>query len=385
MNQFPQRPNPNLFQKIAAVAGGMTGGQGLFDETLYGGFNRKVADWKTQIEPAERAANIERQANTNERTMAMQVIAQKLKDQADRERFTLSQQELKIKEDRAAVYRMKAENPAAKVVMPKGGNVRLIYPGGRIVDTGIPTGSMTDSDRLALEQSHDITRDTLRDVNASNRIDQTQQALDNRQERGAWQIFNVPDGKGGVKAVRINTLTGETIDLTTGQPGGVQTPIGGVTRPGSGANATETPAQKRISQFLKARELYNTIPEMRKYIKLGSPGPNDFYIVPPGSNFFGATGPTPEMYRDISMKIYGSPTPPAVDRSGNEMPNITIGGQSEEIPNIDIGQPNFKPNTPAQAPGAQAPLRRQVQNDVTGEKRWVVSTDGGKTWNFEGR
>jgi len=361
LNSYPNRQDyephgvKGFFTKLGAIAGGMTGGPQLYSEVMDHNFNDKLKDWNNQIVPAEHAATLEKQANTNERTAAMQTIADKLRQEANdiREKNNqktadLKQQQIdekakndeanaKIRQQRADVYEFKAKNPGLKLVMTKGGNVQAMDPiTGELHDTGVPTGSLTDADRLALTQENKIEQiHTTGEETRTTNEQKNEQTLGQIDERG-----------------NQSRLTKQT-------PSGNQT----------GSNKPELPSQTRVRQVNKARELFNSRPDLRPFIKIQG---NDVQITPPGKNFFGsASGPTPAQYKEINDSIYAGTLVSPISSHDNNSPSKSN---------------NITPNQPiSNTPQVTAPLSKQVQNKTTGEVRTAYSYDGGKTWTFAKR
>lgn len=71
----------------------------------------------------------------------------------------IAQQKVDISSDRAEVYRYKAENPGIKIIAPKGGHIQAVNSStGQVVKDFGPTGTMSESDRLDVEKSNDLTK-----------------------------------------------------------------------------------------------------------------------------------------------------------------------------------------------------------------------------------
>lgn len=279
LNTYPNRESPEFqhkgvggfLTKLAAIAGGMQQGPGMYSEVMDHKFNDKLKDWQTQIGPVERAATLEKQTNTNERTMAMQTIANRLRDEAQQHKEQNDAVNAQIRQQRADVYEFKAKNPGMKLVITKGGNVQAMDPiTGEMHDTGIPSGSLTDADKAAL--THDYTSKEITQRGEETRKTQDVKHEDTMEEIGA---------------------RGEQARTTKSTPSGT----GNNPRP-------ELPSQTRVRQFNKARELYNSRPDLRPFIKIN--GTNDFQITAPGKSFLGnPQGPTPQQYKEINDAIYG--------------------------------------------------------------------------------
>jgi len=266
-----------------------------------------MRDWKEQLDPAYKSATLERQSNVNERTLAMQTISAELREQAQQHKEANDTKRAEIAQQRADVYEYKAKNPNLQFNFT-GPTVKVSDPQtGKVADTGIPTGNLSDADKLALQQGQALER-----ISATGEERRTTQAEGHEQDMD--EII----------------ARGEQARRTRATPSG-------------GTGKDELPTQTRVRQFNAARELANTRPELKKFIKLGSPGSNDFTITPPGQGFFGPTGPTKEQYEEIQGAVYS-------------------GAMSKQT-----------------GRGVQTIYKTQ-RNTRTGATRRVMSTDGGKTW-----
>lgn len=321
LDAYPTAEKPSALRKIAAaVVGGWQGidkGKAVLDAP----FNKAVEDWKNKIGPTERAAQLENQGNANDRQMAYQTISQELRQQAQAAKEANDAEKLKVSQHRADVYDFKAKNPGMKLAFPKGGNIQAIDPQtGEAKDTGIPTGSMTELDKMNL--THDQRTDEIH-----TRGDETRETEGVKHTNRVGEIF----------------ARGDEARKTKSTPGGGT---------GGGSTKAELPTQTRIRQFNAARELWNSRPDLRPFIKLGRPGSNDFSVTPPSNGgFFSTAGPTAEQHKAINDAIYGKAS-------------------------IPINQPG-RSNTADK--NGQRMVKTQ-RNTKTGATREVESYDGGKTW-----
>lgn len=312
ISQYPQREKPGWLRTLAAMLTdykyGPNAGQKVMDQP----FEMKLEDWKNQIAPMQASANLERQENVNSRTLAYQQISAELRDKAQEAKEKNDERNAAIRQQRADIYDFKARNPNMKIVIPKGGNIIAIDPlTGQSHDTGIPTGSLTETDKLNLQQENRMGQ-----IAATGQ--QTRQTEEVRQtgreaiaETRGWQIFNIPDpnNPGQQKAVKINQITGKVEDITQGQ---ISVP--GVTKPSSAGGKPETEASKKLRTYRLAQELYNRNPKLSKFIHLDKRGPGTFDIELPGvSKLRGSYGPTQKEYDEIQDYIYG------------DMPTVQLG------------------------------------------------------------
>lgn len=275
IESMPTRNKPGALRKIGAslVAAGK-GGPELGMRAAYAPYYRDVEDWMMKMQPAYQAANLERQGNINERQLAYGMTGRGLEEKrlAEQERTHRANEE--IRQKRADIYEFKALNPNMRIVEPKGGNIYAIDPQtGETIDLGIPSGTLSEMDRYEL-----IHKDRLEEIAA-------------RGEQSRRTRATVPGG--------------------------------------SMAGGPEISTQRKVGEYLRARELYNSRPDLRPFIKLEAPGTNDFIITPPTySKLWGSRGPTQEQYEEMSNYIYGeepeaeptpTPTPPTRKPSGKSV------------------------------------------------------------------
>lgn len=308
LDSAPTRRDPGTVRKIGAALAGFGGMSPQdIDASLYAPYHREMADWKTKLAPAQQGAQLERQNNINERTMAYQTISAKLKQEADEHKAKLDDTKAAIAQQRANVYQMKSLQPDLKFNFT-GPKVLVTNPKtGEVKATDIDTGNLTDADKMALSQEQALER-----IGATGNEARETEGV--RQENRATNIVS----------------QGEQNRLTRATPSGA---VGGVNKP-------ELPTQTRARQFSKAQQAYNSHPEWRSSIKLGT---NDFKI----------TATDPNTISQINSFIYGSPE---TDRRATSPNNVS------------------KPNEL---------MTRTVKNRNTGEVKQQTSNDGGKTWSFK--
>jgi len=289
-SEYPQAPKPGIGRRIGAAALGAVGdinnlfdnhgkfnpsgrtgsGQGIFDQvTGKTDYNEKITDWKNKIGPAQQSANIERQTNSNERQAAYQAAALQLRDEAQAAKQSNDEKKIAISEHRAQVYEFKAKHPGVKFDF-KGPTVIVSDPiSGEVTDTGIPTGSMSQMDKLNLGHEN-----KMEEIGAT--------GDENRKTEGVKNT-NVL-GQIGAR--------GDEARQTKETPSGNQ--------PG---NKPPTPAATRTQQTVTARQLINTRPDLAPFIKIDG---NDFKVVPPSTGGMFSKGPSPAQHKEILDAIYGS-------------------------------------------------------------------------------
>jgi hypothetical protein len=324
LDTYPKRSEnePSVLRRIGgalmAVSGGLPAGRGMNfykanPQAIGQGvgfmdkpFEDKLTDWKNQISPIEQGANLERYHNVNERTMAYQAVSNQLKDEAQKHKEANDAVNAQIKQHRADIYEFKAMHPGLKFDF-HGPTVMAADPiSGKVNDTGIPTGSMSELDKMNLSQDFSMQRigATGEEARKTETVRQTgRENLEDIKQTGRTDIQNT----------KLNFKTG-----AGGKP--------------------ETPTQTRVRQFNTARELYNTRPDLRPFIKLGNPGANDFTVIPPTEGFFGHRGPSADLYNEAKNKIYGDTAIAPVSAHSPNGPAVQTGGNGTSQNGPDLGK-----------------------------------------------
>lgn len=335
LGEYPEATKPGWLKVIGATLADLARpGTGM--QVVEGGRTRKLADWKNKIGAAQDAASLERQTNVNERQLAGTIATQERLSKADEARAEKDAARTKIMQDRAEVYRLKSLKGNFRFDF-SGPKVLIADPAtGKVEQTDIDTGSLSDADKMALQQDNALELEGVRQGGRESLEGMRQTGREGLAETRGWTAFNTADGK----TILVNQITGETKPIT-----GVE---GTLIKPGttSGGRTGELPTQTKVRQATAAREFAARNPELGKFIQF-SPG-NEFTIRPPATSRF-STGPTPEQYAQITKAIYGDelPVSPVTSRSGA-------------------------------TPSTGAPKVMRQRSPSTGKIR--ESTDGGKTW-----
>lgn len=190
------------------------------------------------------------------------------------------EQDSEVRRMRADVYKFKAENPAARIITQRGGDVIAYDPvNNRVLRSFGSSGLLSEADRIELEQSGATNLEGVRAQNAS--------ALEGQRQEGRIAAI----GAQGLQQRQTNAA-----------------------KPGE----EMLPTQQKVQQYLQAKQLASN-PEYARYFKFS--GANDFSMVPPGfmSGDYG-------VYKDLQNKVYGSNTPaqePATISPPMQLPNQT--------------------------------------------------------------
>ena len=238
-----------------------------------------------------------------------------------------------------------ANNPNYQAVRTRGGDVQYIdRKTGKVVDTGIDSGTMTQEAELTkrgqnatqLEQTRETGREKLEGVRQGNR------AI-NLQTRGGQAIANIE-------------AQGRQARETKSTPSG-----------------TKMPAQERIGQQMVITQIENEHPELKGFATID---PNTGMVnIAQGGGMFGG-GPTPDQRQFILDRLY----PGGLGGMATGQPQAGTRLQSAPVPE-PVPQAAPQGNVPAQTQGI--PEGAQVQRSPSsGHMRY--STDGGKTWTVVG-
>jgi hypothetical protein len=308
VNNYPTREKPSKLRRLGAMlidyTKGPKAGQDFYNEP----FNDKLTDWKNKLGPAQSAANLERYENVNNRTMAYQTISNELREKAQASKDRNDEAKAKVSQQRADVYKFKAENPHLEFNY-LGPKIKVINPQtGEITETEWDSGNLTATDKINLNQKNAMARIGFTGVQNRLTEDTRQTGRETMAETRGWgDPVMIKDKTGKEVAVSINKITGEVKEVKIKDEN-----IGPIVRPPSGGavGRVEQPTQTKVRQYNAARELVNSRPDLAPFINLTSA--NEFTITPQSTNtgltgyFKGPkSGPTPEQFKQINDAIYG--------------------------------------------------------------------------------
>lgn len=364
-NQFPIRQKPGKLDRIAAAfieAGtarpsAVVGGQPIGFEmapareriaareaALYPNYHRELEDWTTRLKGLEPAMTAERYYNINARQTAAE-IARREQEQQKIDLQAKKQQDInEYYSQKLALERLKLEKPNLKFHKQEGGNILVENPAtGEITDSGVKSDVFTKAEEIRLGI-------TSREKIASAQIASRERIAQERDDDIIATFQETVDGK--VKTFGV-TRGGQKKEIST---------TGVITRPGTpprgSTSATETPTQRKVREYNRAREAHNTHPEWQKWIKLGDPGTNDFKIEEPPSYWFKQVTPAEKKsYEDMVKFIYNTSGVP-------DVPSQNIpGGLSREalgLPATSI--PDTAPMIPSPAPSVSPELQQKARD-----------------------
>ena len=189
----------------------------------------------------------------------------------------ISQQNVNINQQKANIAKFKSENPGLKVIATKGGNVTFYNPmTGETQDSGVPTGTLTEKERIDLTGEQRMEEIGARGT----------ETRKNQELRGQQRLGEIGASITGRK--EIAEMQGQKPML---------------------------PTQQRVDQQNKVREITNTRPELAKFITTAPDG--SFQVTPPGqTDFFGnPTGPSLAQFAEINKAVFGEKKPTTTPKS----------------------------------------------------------------------
>jgi hypothetical protein len=135
LGEMPQRREPGILRKIAGSLINLGGDPNATEDALYGPYRRQMTDWQMKWKPTLDVANQERASNVNLRQIATSAAAnaaaqRRLDIQAgeSERKAREGQQNIAIREKRAATYDWKARNPNHTVKTDSEGRLIGIDP-----------------------------------------------------------------------------------------------------------------------------------------------------------------------------------------------------------------------------------------------------------------
>lgn len=277
MNQMPVREKPGKLRKLGASLIAIKNPK-LAEHFMYAPFEHGMEDWKEKMGPAYQAAGLERQENIQRRILTGESV-----------RARQAERKIDIQEKRANVYALKQQNPNMKIFTPKGGNVQVFDPAtGELKDTGIPSGTLTEADKIALGSEERIKQikeqGTQRTMNIAAKAEADA-------ENQNWTDYTLPGGR----MIQVNPDTGEAREVKG---------VTGAQKPTTPAKsgAASSPSQQQTSFINKAQQFKIANPKLARWIQIKG---RQVTITPPASGMFGK-GPTEQEYAQIQKALIGS-------------------------------------------------------------------------------
>lgn len=244
LRNYPQREEPGFGRKLAASAAAWKGGPAAAEAFMYAPYLREKEDWMAQMQPRYQAANLERQSNINERTLAYNMATSSLNERKVAETERKNRELEKSRQQRNDILRFKAEHPNLQF-KTDGPTIMILDPAtGQITDSGVLTSVLSDYDAITLRGEYAI------------------KAAEARAKVGG-QVYQTDDGR--TFRVRPDGIAEE-----------VKVPQGTLTRPGTPARQTET--EDRRARNNKIVDALDMNPAWKKWVTPPATQGGDFTI-----------------------------------------------------------------------------------------------------------
>lgn len=257
------------------------------DETtdiLHAPFEQKLADWTTRTKALQQAANIESQIPARQALAASRMgnldVSRNREQRLGRE----GEAKIDIARQKQSLSEWKAKNPDGKVIPLKGGNVIVVNPQtGEATDTGVPSGSLSDLERINLTGQQKMEQ-----------IGAQIQGRKELQSSGQEDALERIKTRGEEQRTTKQTIPGKASGSTS-QKGEKEL----------------SPTQQRANIQNRANQLVVEVPEYSNYIKV-DPNTKGILIEEPYDpnkhwSWQKKNKPSLEEYNDIYEYVYGTP------------------------------------------------------------------------------
>jgi hypothetical protein len=285
IDKMPRREDyhPSLGRRITGGLAALRDPK-IGQDIVSGGFDRQLDQWKTELDPRLKAANLENTSNNNMRAIANSVISQEIADR--RIEAALAKQRYSERQgDERLEQGGRRLDIAAEVA--KGGQFEVDDAGNAFIVDKKGTKTRVDATYLTYAQKQAL-------------IAKSRSASRDRQKE---VIYEDPDNPGQKITGVLNLDTKEITRAT------IATEPDKEVRPGRQTVRTLPKEGVATEELGRARRYLNNArkalsnPDWAKYIKIKG---NDLKITTPGILF----GPSREAYTAMSQQIFGTPTPP---------------------------------------------------------------------------
>jgi hypothetical protein len=180
------------------------------DNVLDQPYDSAMSDWKAQLDPLEKAAQLENTANANERYLRTSVLSNKYNTDKLAENTRLAEEKNRITEknndarNAASMLRAQAAQMKANgyTFDTKGPTIIAHRPDGTIFDTGVETGMMNQLDLENLRGKYKVSAAAQAGANQINRIkamggnmfqDEDGNIYDANPQGGVTPVGNAPE------------------------------------------------------------------------------------------------------------------------------------------------------------------------------------------------
>ena len=341
MDSVPQREEPGLLRRLSAFGMGL--GQkdplAVHEGVMYAPYHRDMADWTAKAEPYYKTAQLENQANTQERTLTGNLLTADAAGKRVAQQEKAANQRYEVAIDRNRIARYKAEHGPDWIVDARNGPTVMMYNKvtGEPKDTGISTRYMSEADKIEAETQGRI--DVARERGAQDR--QTaetrgEQTRETNRERPPQPYTNT-DPQGNKSTLIWDTEKGTWVSAP-GIPEGSS-----LTRIGTPSNAPKKTAKDvELEEQQKYRGIYNRYPQYqsKKFFKQTPDGT----LIPQKRPTYGWV-PTDADDADMAEwdKFNALITPDYVPPSSGNAPKSAAPAQTKPPEQYNFGPQQFAP------------------------------------------
>jgi len=262
LDAAPERESPGLMRGLAAFGMGMGAKDPLdtlkvHEAVMYAPHLRNMQDWSAKTQPFGTAAELENRANINERTLAGNVATATVNQQRYDQQNTINEEKNRIAELNAESKRIRDTAYAYTQRLGKGWTPITTGPTvqmmnkdtGEIMDTGMPTGKLSEQDKIELQNYGRIEASRVQGQNAATvaGINQSERWVDRQ-----GNVYNLnPNQVGDAETMGLRPIT----------PGAPQFPNSQITRVPTSAGAASA-QQPRVDRNNRFQQLADERPDL---------------------------------------------------------------------------------------------------------------------------
>jgi hypothetical protein len=318
LDAAPERESPGLMRGLAAFGMGMGAKDPLdtlkvHEAVMYAPHLRNMQDWSAKTQPFGTAAELENRANINERTLAGNVATATVNQQRYDQQNTINEEKNRIAELNAESKRIRDTAYAYTQRLGKGWTPITTGPTvqmmnkdtGEIMDTGMPTGKLSEQDKIELQNYGRIEASRVQGQNAATvaGINQSERWVDRQ-----GNVYNLnPNQVGDAETMGLRPIT----------PGAPQFPNSQITRVPTSAGAASA-QQPRVDRNNRFQQLADERPDLaQKWLIPPVSATGNWGIKPPPTGRDGWFWDTPVNATDMQeynavREALGLPPMPAV-------------------------------------------------------------------------
>jgi hypothetical protein len=278
MKQVPERKEPGFGRRLVAGLSslGPEGSAGA-ERIKYGPYMRQLEDFKLRADLLKDLSSAERSGNINERMMLSQILRSDIAEKGLEERERSSRAREVAEVSRQSTREQEAETRARAAE------------------------SLSEYRRIQTRLAQIREDKTLSDTQKAALGAKYAQDLENLRQGGRITLA----GEQAELAQDLERLRQEG-DIETVKARGAEERKTEAEKAEIKTEKGELPTQTKVRQYNRARQIFNTDPESKQFIRLGSPGTNDFTIKMPTAFRAETKEAYRKKYEELNQQIYGS-------------------------------------------------------------------------------